>query len=240
MYRQGRALASEPSEGVQSAPLYAVDATASMDITAPAQVLTLADWAATVDFPVGDPSKRVFDLVAAVLGIILLAPVLLMVALAVRFTSAGPIIHWSTREGFLGETFRMPKFRTMNVEAPVEPRELMADADAHLTSIGAFLRWTGLDELPQLFTILAGKMSLIGPRPLLADDPAMAVRRSMRIGLHARPGVTGLAQVNGRNAVSPRCKARYDTFYVSKWNWAMDVAILAKTVKIVFLRRGFL
>ncbi len=190
--------------------------------------------------PVGDPSKRVFDVIAGTLALIPALPLMVLIAIAVRLAGPGPILHWSEREGFHGKRFWMPKFRTMHTNAPLTPREQMVDADEFLTSIGGFLRATGLDELPQLFVIIAGKMSLIGPRPLLPTDEAMIERRRSHVALLCRPGITGLAQIKGRNALSPRRKARYDAFYVMHWNWFLDIGILLKTILIILSRRGFL
>jgi len=240
IYHHGRVIAPDPDEGVQHAPTYSIGEAANMDLAGGVGQLAPVDWSDVVDLPVGDPSKRIFDIAISIVGLAVALVPMVLVALAVKLTSRGPVIHWSQREGFQGQLFWMPKFRTMHVGAPIAARELMDDANAHLTRIGSFLRATGLDELPQLWTILTAKMSLVGPRPLLPSDPAMAARREMHIALGTRPGITGLAQVNGRNSVSPRRKARYDTFYVRKWSWALDIGILFKTVKIVLLRRGFL
>lgn len=237
IYHHGRVMTPDPEEG--SAPTYSLSVAANTDL-APGAPVRAIDWSDVADLPVGDPGKRFFDILVSLAGLVVAVPLMLLVALAVRMTSKGPILHWSQREGFKGELFWMPKFRTMHVGAPIAARELMTDADAYLTPIGSFLRASGLDELPQLWTILRGKMSLVGPRPLLPSDPAMAERRRRHIALGTRPGITGLAQVSGRNAVTPRRKARYDTFYVQKWNWALDARIIVQTVKIIFLRRGFL
>lgn len=188
--------------------------------------------------PVGGITKRAFDLMVAGAALLFTLPLLILVAILVRMTSKGPALFWSARDDNQGGSFLMPKFRTMHVESPVQPREQFFDADACITPLGRFLRKSSIDELPQLIPVLTGKMSLIGPRPLLPHDPAVLQRRKLASGTIARPGITGLAQINGRNAVSPRRKARYDQFYANHWSWAIDTCILYRTIKIVVTRSG--
>lgn len=188
--------------------------------------------------PVGGISKRVFDIAVAGAALLFTLPLLVLVAILVRITSNGPALFWSVRDDGQGGSFLMPKFRTMIVNAPVQPREQFSGADACITPLGRFLRKSSIDELPQLIPVLTGKMSLIGPRPLLPHDPAVTQRRRLASGAIARPGLTGLAQINGRNAVTPRRKARYDQFYANRWSWALDACILYRTVRIVISRSG--
>lgn len=188
----------------------------------------------------GGRGKRAFDIVISLAGLVALAIPLLLVAALVKLSSRGPVLFWSERDDGCGRTFLMPKFRTMRVGAPLQPREQFADAADSLTPTGQILRRLSIDELPQLFTVLTGKMSLVGPRPLLLDDPALAQRKMLLGNARARPGLTGLAQVNGRNFVTPRRKAHYDAFYARNWSWGMDAGILAKTVRVVLSRSGVL
>ena len=165
---------------------------------------------------------------------------LLVLAVLVRATSPGPSLFWSQRIGRGAEVFAMPKFRTMRIDAPVQARESIENADALLTPIGAFLRSSSLDELPQLYCVLVGQMSLVGPRPLLVNDPAAHARLTRPSALAPRPGVTGLAQVRGRNRLNAQRKVRYDALYGARWSWRLDVRILADTVKYVVLRKDVL
>ena len=186
----------------------------------------------------GGPGKRVFDILCSAALIVGLAPVLVAVALAVRLTSLGPVLFWSDRVGRGGTVFSMPKFRTMTVETPLVPREAAVKGVCTLTPVGGFLRRSSLDELPQLFCVLAGKMSLIGPRPLLAADPAMARRMDRPVALGAKPGITGLAQVRGRNLVGPGRKSRLDAFYAANWSWALEGRIIRDTIIYVLTGKG--
>lgn len=187
---------------------------------------------------VGGVGKRAFDIVASLAGLVFIAPVLLALAIAVRLTSRGPILFWSMRVGRGGRAFMMPKFRTMRVDAPLVAREALVGTRNLLTPIGGWVRRTSLDELPQLYCVLIGEMSLIGPRPLLPSDPASAARLARPAAMAARPGITGLAQVRGRNFVEPLKKVRYDQAYAEHWCWPLDLKILVDTVRYVVTGRG--
>lgn len=189
---------------------------------------------------VGGVSKRAFDLIASACAIAFLSPVLLAVAIAIRATSPGPALFWSERVGLNGARFMMPKFRTMRLDAPVIARELMVDPAGHVTGLGRFLRKTSLDELPQFIPVLAGKMSLIGPRPLLPCDPGAMAREERPFSLRARPGISGLAQIRGRNMLTPQKKARYDEAYARNWSWRLDIKIIVQTIAYVILRKDIL
>ncbi|KPP83011.1 MAG: O-antigen biosynthesis protein WbqP [Oceanicaulis sp. HLUCCA04] len=188
----------------------------------------------------GGMGKRLFDLVMAGSALVFMLPLLLAAALLVRLTSRGPILFWSARDNGNGGTFAMPKFRTMRAGSPLQPREQFANAHSSMTPPGQFLRRTSLDELPQLIPVLTGKMSLIGPRPLLPSDPTIFERRLLANGKLSRPCLTGLAQISGRNSLTPRRKARYDQFYTDHWSWRLDMWILWRTVKVVISRAGVL
>lgn len=184
--------------------------------------------------------KRLLDLVVAVAAIFLLAPLMLLIWLAVYVTCGGPGLFWSQRVGRDGRLFWMPKYRTMCHDAPLSPREALEGAEGHITPLGAWLRRSALDELPQLYCILMGDMSIIGPRPLLPSDPAVAARRHFPDAMAARPGLSGLAQVVGRNSVTPRRKARLDAFYARSTSFSLDAQIFWRTAGIVLTSRGFI
>ncbi|KGJ72363.1 hypothetical protein GY21_15820 [Cryobacterium roopkundense] len=177
------------------------------------------------------PVKRMLDVLASGLGLLVLSPVLLGVAVAVAVNLGRPVLFVQNRPGLHGRIFRLYKFRTMT------PGEGPASDDDRLTPFGRALRSTSLDELPTLVNVLRGDMSLVGPRPLLVSylpryTPEQARRHEVR------PGVTGLVQVSGRNALSWHEKFALDAEYVARCSFALDVRILARTVRAVLLREG--
>jgi sugar transferase EpsL len=179
--------------------------------------------------------KRVVDIVGASVGIILLAPVMLAVALLVLLTMGRPVLFRQQRPGLRGKPFTLYKFRTMR-DARTASGELLPD-ELRLTTFGKWLRSTSLDELPELFNVLKGEMSLVGPRPLLMEylprySPEQARRHEVK------PGITGWAQVNGRNALSWEEKFRLDVWYVDRWNLWLDMKILLLTIWKVLKREG--
>jgi len=184
--------------------------------------------------------KRAIDIAASVAGLILLSIPFVLIWLVVVCTSPGPALFWSIRVGRDGRPFRMPKFRTMRCGVSLRPREELVLREYDYTPIGRLLRRTSLDELPQLFSVIAGDMSIIGPRPLLASDPAARERLNFPAALSVRPGISGLAQVNGRNGVTPRRKARLDALYARSVCLRVDALLLAKTLVIIVNGKGFL
>lgn len=179
--------------------------------------------------------KRVVDIVGASVGIILLAPVMLAVALLVLLTMGRPVLFRQQRPGLRGKPFTLYKFRTMR-DARSASGELLPD-ELRLTTFGKWLRSTSLDELPELFNVLKGEMSLVGPRPLLMEylprySPEQARRHEVK------PGITGWAQVNGRNALTWEEKFRMDVWYVDHWNLWLDMKILLLTIWKVLKREG--
>lgn len=173
--------------------------------------------------------KRLQDILISVTLLLILTPVLLLVALAVGLTSKGPVVFWSARTGYKGETFLMPKFRTMTQGSKVMQREIATHNDICVTKIGHLLRKSSLDELPQLWSVIKGDMSLIGPRPLLVNDQVAAQRGKFAEIFDVKPGITGLAQVNGRNFISMRNKVRYDAFYANRMCMLLDMRIAFRT-----------
>ena len=182
--------------------------------------------------------KRMFDLFLAVgAAVVLLIPVLL-VAAAVRLTSPGTALYWSDRVGRHNKIFRMPKFRSMRVGTPAVATHLLADAASHLTPIGSFLRKSSLDELPQLWSILVGDMSFVGPRPALFNQQDLIDLRT-QYGVHTLvPGLTGWAQVNGRDELPIPDKVQLDVHYLQRQSLLFDVRILWLTFVKVLRRDG--
>lgn len=179
--------------------------------------------------------KRIFDIVASFFGILFLLPVLLVVAWAVKRKLGSPILFRQVRPGARGVPFEMIKFRTM-LDAHDSKGEPLADAD-RMTVFGKFLRSTSLDELPELWNVLKGEMSIVGPRPLLMEYlPLYNERQNLRHKV--RPGITGWAQINGRNALSWQEKFELDAWYVENRTFLLDLKIIALTIVKVFKRDG--
>lgn len=182
--------------------------------------------------------KRIFDFVAAlVLFAVLLIP-MLIIAAAVRLTSVGPALYWSSRVGANNRLFQMPKFRSMRIDTPEVATHLLNDPNRFLTPIGPFLRKSSLDELPQLWCILKGDMSFVGPRPALYNQDDLIALRTER-GVHqVAPGLTGWAQVNGRDELAIPEKVRFDEDYMRRQSFLFDLQILFMTAAKVFGRHG--
>ncbi|MES3027194.1 MAG: sugar transferase [Pseudomonadota bacterium] len=182
--------------------------------------------------------KRAFDIAAALGGLLVLSPVLAVIALAVRLDSPGPAIHWSRRVGRFNRIFLMPKFRTMRTDAPDVATHLLADPQAWITPLGRFLRRASLDELPQLWSVLIGDMSLVGPRPALFNQDDLVALRTAA-GVEAlRPGVTGWAQVNGRDDLPIEEKARLDADYLDLQGFVFDLKIIFTTLRAAVSGQG--
>ena len=182
--------------------------------------------------------KRVFDILLGCLAALILFVPMLLVAIAVRLTSKGPALYWSDRIGRDNVTFKMPKFRSMQVGTPAMATHLLADARSHLTPIGSFLRKSSLDELPQLWSILAGDMSFVGPRPALFNQQDLITLRTEQ-GVHALvPGLTGWAQVNGRDELPIPEKVKLDVAYLQRQSLWFDIRILWLTFVTVLDRDG--
>ena len=182
--------------------------------------------------------KRAVDVFVSLCGCLILAIPMVIVALAVRLTSPGPAIYWSRRVGKDNSIFLMPKFRTMRTDTPVVATHLLTDPSRHLTPIGGFLRKSSLDELPQLWCILKGEMSLVGPRPALFNQDDLIAART-EAGVHAlKPGLTGWAQVNGRDELEIPLKVAYDAEYLRRQSFMFDLRILILTALKVAGARG--
>lgn len=182
--------------------------------------------------------KRFFDLLLGVIFTgILLIPILL-VALAVRLTSKGPVLYWSDRVGQSNKIFRMPKFRSMKVGTPALATHLLQDPNSHLTPIGAFIRKSSLDELPQIWCIFTGDMGFVGPRPALYNQYDLIELRTQARVDQLVPGITGWAQVNGRDELTIPDKVKLDQEYLQKQSIFFDIYILYLTLLKVLNRDG--
>jgi O-antigen biosynthesis protein WbqP len=182
--------------------------------------------------------KRLFDVLLVVCATIVLALPVALTALAVRLTSPGPALYWSDRVGRGNQIFRMPKFRSMRVGTPAVATHLLTNATSHLTPIGGFLRKSSLDELPQLWSILVGDMSFVGPRPALFNQHDLIALRTEQ-GVHAiTPGLTGWAQVNGRDELPIPDKVALDAQYLRQRSLGFDLRILWLTLVKVVRRDG--
>ena len=182
--------------------------------------------------------KRLFDFFLGSCAAVVLALPILMVAILVRLTSKGPALYWSDRVGRGNTLFRMPKFRSMRVGTPAVATHLLQDPNVHLTPIGSFLRKSSLDELPQLWSILRGDMSFVGPRPALFNQDDLIALRT-QYGVHELvPGLTGWAQVNGRDELPIPEKVKLDVEYLQRRSLSFDLRILWLTFVKVLHREG--
>jgi O-antigen biosynthesis protein WbqP len=182
--------------------------------------------------------KRLFDFVLAVSMALLLALPIMLVTLTVKLTSPGPVLYWSDRIGRGNRVFRMPKFRSMRIDTPAVATHLLANPGMYLTPIGSFLRKSSFDELPQLWSILRGDMSFVGPRPALFNQDDLIALRT-QYGVHQLvPGLTGWAQVNGRDELPIPEKVRLDAEYKQNRSFRLDMRILWMTFIKVLRRDG--
>jgi O-antigen biosynthesis protein WbqP len=189
-------------------------------------------------FPHSAFMKRLFDLFICLNASLLLLPFFIVITLAVRITSRGPALYWSDRVGVRNIIFTMPKFRTMQINTPAVATHLLADPDQYLTPIGSFLRKTSLDELPQLWSIMKGDMSFVGPRPALFNQDDLIALRT-QYGVHELvPGLTGWAQINGRDELPIPEKVKLDVEYLEHQSFWFDIKILWLTFIKVVRRDG--
>lgn len=182
--------------------------------------------------------KRLFDQLLALSLLALLALPIVLVALIVKLSSPGPVIYWSDRVGIKNRIFRMPKFRSMRMNTPAVATHLLSEPDVYLTPIGSFLRKSSLDELPQIWSILKGDMSFVGPRPALFNqDDLITLRTELGVD-QLLPGLTGWAQVNGRDELPIREKVKLDAEYLQRRSLHFDIWILWLTFMKVLCREG--
>jgi len=182
--------------------------------------------------------KRQFDLLLGVVIFVLLATLMLLISIVVCLSSKGPVLYWSKRVGKNNNIFKMPKFRSMLTDAPTVATHLLDNPDAYLSPIGGFLRRSSLDELPQLFSVLKGDMSFVGPRPALYNQDDLIALRTVNGVDKLLPGITGWAQVNGRDELSIPDKVALDVEYLNRQSFWFDMKILWITFLKVVGRDG--
>lgn len=173
--------------------------------------------------------KKSFDVVLSIAALLILSPLLLFIAILIKLETNGPILYWSDRVGIGSTIFRMPKFRTMRQGTPVVATHLLINTDSYVTTVGQFLRKTSLDELPQLWSIFVGDMSFVGPRPALFNqDDLIILRRESGVDRFP-PGLTGWAQVNGRDELAIVEKVKYEVEYLERQSFRFDLKIMVLT-----------
>ena len=182
--------------------------------------------------------KRLFDITFSLLALLMLAIPMGLIALLVKLTSKGPVLYWSDRVGRNNKLFRMPKYRTMWIDTPAVATHLLGSPDRYLTPFGKFLRKTSLDELPQLISILKGEMSFVGPRPALFNQNDLITLRTERNVHRLTPGLTGWAQINGRDELPIPVKVEYDEYYLKHHSLWFDLRIIILTIAKVLKSEG--
>lgn len=185
-----------------------------------------------------DLLKRAFDLVLSIVLLLILALPIAVIAVIIKLTSRGPAIHWSKRVGRNNKLFLMPKFRSMRMETPQVATHLLVGSQNFMTPIGLFIRKTSIDEFPQLWSVLVGDMSFVGPRPALFNQEDLIALRTQGGIEKLRPGITGWAQVNGRDELSIPAKVQFDREYLKNRSFGMDIKILFLTFVKVFKAEG--
>lgn len=181
------------------------------------------------------PVKRFLDILISFITIFLLSPLLITVAISIKFTSKGPVVFSQERVGLHGKTIKIYKFRTMVEGSPKNvPTERLESPHEYITKFGRFLRITSIDEIPQLFNVLKGEMSIIGPRPLILNEIKAHKMRTENSVYLIRPGITGLAQVNGRDFLDIEKKVEFDTAYLHSLSLKMDLYLILKSIIVVF------
>jgi O-antigen biosynthesis protein WbqP len=182
--------------------------------------------------------KRIFDLTMAILLSGIFCVPMILIVLLVKMSSSGPVLYWSDRVGINNQIFKMPKFRTMRTDTPAVATHLLGNSDDYMIPVGSFLRKFSLDELPQLWSIIKGDMSFVGPRPALYNQDDLINMRTIN-GLHEiMPGITGWAQINGRDDIPIPQKVEYDAYYMDKKSFFFDLKILYRTVLKVIRAEG--
>lgn len=182
--------------------------------------------------------KRLFDIACSLLALVVLSIPMLIIALLVKLTSKGPVLYWSDRVGRDNTIFKMPKFRTMRIDTPAVATHLLDDPDRWLTLIGKSLRKSSLDELPQLISIISGDMSIVGPRPALFNQDDLVALRTKK-GVHRlTPGLTGWAQINGRDELPIPIKVDFDEYYLDNRSFSLDIQIIFRTLLKVVRSEG--
>lgn len=182
--------------------------------------------------------KRMFDCIVSLGTLFVFAIPMLLLAICIKLTSTGPVLYWSNRVGKNNELFKMPKFRTMRTDTPAVATHLLGDPGKYVTRIGKILRKTSMDELPQLLSILKGDMSFVGPRPALFNQDDLIELRTQK-GVHRlTPGLTGWAQINGRDELPIPVKVHFDEHYLQNQSFMFDIKIIIQTILKVVQREG--
>ncbi|MBV5329602.1 MAG: sugar transferase [Chlorobium sp.] len=182
--------------------------------------------------------KRMFDCITSLCTLLVFALPMLVLAVCIKLTSTGPVLYWSNRFGKNNELFKMPKFRTMRTDTPAVATHLLGTPEKYVTGIGKILRKTSLDELPQLLGILSGDMSFVGPRPALFNQDDLIELRTQK-GVHRlTPGLTGWAQINGRDELPIPVKVEFDEYYLQNRSFTFDMKIIIQTILKVVQREG--
>jgi O-antigen biosynthesis protein WbqP len=182
--------------------------------------------------------KRTFDLILSIVLLLVSAGPMILLAIAIKLTSKGPVLHWSKRVGRNNKIFLMPKFRSMKIDTPQIATHLVKDPKQFLTPIGQFLRKSSLDELPQLLSVLTGDMSFVGPRPALFNQDDLVELRTQKSIENLRPGITGWAQINGRDELPIPVKVEFDEYYLKNQSLLLDLKIIIQTFFKVFRADG--
>lgn len=182
--------------------------------------------------------KRTFDIFSSLGALVLLSPILIMTAVAIKRDSDGPILFKQQRPGLRNKLFTIYKFRSMSVNTPDIETALLGKGDSYITPVGKFIRKSSIDELPQLLNVIKGNMSVVGPRPALYNQYKLIEERT-KMGIDkVKPGITGYAQVMGRDDITDEKKVQYDKYYVDNQSFKLDIWIVLKTIKDVFLSKG--
>ena len=182
--------------------------------------------------------KRLFDIIVALFALIVLSIPFLIISIIIKLTSKGPVIHWSKRIGEKNIIFKMAKFRTMRIDTPQVATHLLDNPDRYVTLVGRFLRRYSMDELPQLVNIIKGEISFVGPRPALFNQDDLRELRTMKSIHLLKPGLTGWAQINGRDELPIPVKVEYDEYYLKNQSFWLDLKILFITIKKAFKGEG--
>ena len=182
--------------------------------------------------------KRSLDLIIALSATVIFAVPFVVIVVGVRLSSSGPVLYWSRRAGRHGQFFMMPKFRSMQIDTPEVATDKLGDANSYITPFGSFLRRTSLDELPQIYSVLRGDMSIVGPRPALHNQDELIAKRAALGVDQLRPGITGWAQINGRDEIASQDKLRFDQHYLERQSLFFDLKIIVLTLVAVVRSRG--
>lgn len=182
--------------------------------------------------------KRLLDLIFSFVFFLIFGWILIIISILIKISSKGPAIYWSKRVGINNNIFLMPKFRSMKINTPQVATDLLTNPDQYLTSVGRFIRKTSLDEIPQIYSVLKGDMSIVGPRPALFNEDLLIQRRTEKRIHLLKPGITGWAQINGRDNIKLDEKVKLDEYYLNHRSLKLDLYIILKTASKVVTADG--